>query len=57
MNKNPSRRMALKNILGSAAMVSAPMTFSEVFAANEKVLGAELNGKINHSASIKIILL
>lgn len=49
MNTNPSRRSILKNILGSAAVISAPMTLSEAFAANEKVLGAELNGKINHS--------
>ena len=50
MNTKPSRRSALKNILGSAALISAPITFAEAFAANEKVLGAELNGKINHSA-------
>ena len=50
MNTNSSRRKVLKNILGGAAMVSSPMTFNEVFAANEKALGADLNGKINHSA-------
>jgi hydroxypyruvate isomerase len=50
MNSKPSRRSALKNILGSTAIISAPISFSEVFAANEKMLGAELNGKINHSA-------
>ena len=49
MESNSSRRSALKNIIGSAAILSAPMTLTEAFAANEKVLGSELNGKINHS--------
>ncbi|AFK02399.1 Xylose isomerase domain-containing protein TIM barrel [Emticicia oligotrophica DSM 17448] len=50
MNTNSSRRSALKNIIGGAAVATSPLTFSEVFAANEKALGAALNGKINHSA-------
>ena len=50
MNTNSSRRSVLKNIIGGAAVAVSPMTFSEVFAANEQVLGVELNGKINHSA-------
>jgi hydroxypyruvate isomerase len=50
MNTNSSRRSALKNIIGGAAVAASPLTFSEVFAANEKALGAALNGKINHSA-------
>jgi len=49
MNSNSSRRSALKNIIGGTAVAFSPMTFSEVFAANEKALGADLNGKINHS--------
>jgi hydroxypyruvate isomerase len=49
MESNSSRRSALKNIIGGAAILSAPMTLTEAFAANEKVLGSELNGKINHS--------
>ena len=49
MEANSSRRSALKNIIGSAAILSAPMTLTEAFAANEKILGSELNGKINHS--------
>ena len=49
MEANSSRRSALKNIIGGAAILSAPMTLTEAFAANEKVLGSELNGKINHS--------
>ena len=49
MNTNSSRRSALKNIVGGTAVAFSPMTFSEVFAANEKALGADLNGKINHS--------
>jgi hydroxypyruvate isomerase len=49
MEANSSRRSALKNIIGGAAILSAPMSLTEAFAANEKVLGSELNGKINHS--------
>ena len=49
MNNNPSRRSVIKNIISSVAIISTPMTFSQVFAANEKALGTELNGKINHS--------
>jgi hydroxypyruvate isomerase len=44
-----NRRSAIKNIISGAALASTPITFSEVFAANENMLGAELNGKINHS--------
>lgn len=49
MEANSSRRSALKNIIGGAAILSAPMSLTETFAANEKILGSELNGKINHS--------
>ncbi|MBA4852879.1 hydroxypyruvate isomerase family protein [Emticicia sp. BO119] len=49
MESNSSRRSALKNIIGGAAILSAPMSLTEAFAANEKILGSELNGKINHS--------
>ncbi|GAB3502022.1 hydroxypyruvate isomerase family protein [Emticicia fontis] len=49
MEANSSRRSALKNIIGGAAILSAPMSLTEAFAANEKILGSELNGKINHS--------
>lgn len=49
MEANSSRRSVLKNIIGGAAILSAPMTLTEAFAANEKILGSELNGKINHS--------
>lgn len=49
MESNSSRRSALKNIIGGAAILSAPMGLTEAFAANEKILGSELNGKINHS--------
>jgi hydroxypyruvate isomerase len=49
MESNSSRRSALKNIIGGAAILSAPMSLTEAFAANEKLLGSELNGKINHS--------
>lgn len=49
MEANSSRRSALKNIIGGAAILSAPLSLNEAFAANEKVLGSELNGKINHS--------
>ncbi|RFS15663.1 hydroxypyruvate isomerase family protein [Emticicia sp. C21] len=49
MESNSSRRLVLKNIIGGAAILSAPMSLTEAFAANEKILGSELNGKINHS--------
>ncbi len=49
MKSNSSRRMALKNIIGGAAIASSPISLSEAFAANESILGAELHGKINHS--------
>ncbi len=49
MEANSTRRSALKNIIGGAAILSAPLSLTEAFAANEKVLGSELNGKINHS--------
>lgn len=49
MESNSSRRSALKSIIGGAAILSAPMSLTDAFAANEKVLGSELNGKINHS--------
>ena len=49
MESNSSRRSALKNIIGGAAILSTPMSLTEAFAANEKILGSELNGKINHS--------
>ncbi|WP_041734754.1 hydroxypyruvate isomerase family protein [Dyadobacter fermentans] len=46
-----TRRNALKNIAaGTAAGAAAGMmSITEVFAKNESVLGAKLNGKINHS--------
>jgi len=52
MKSNSSRRSALKSILGTAAVVSSPMiSLTEAFAASEKALGADLNGKINHSVA------
>jgi hydroxypyruvate isomerase len=52
MKSNSSRRSALKSILGTAAVVTAPMmSLTEAFAASEKALGADLNGKINHSVA------
>lgn len=49
MKSTSNRRSALKNIVGGAAALSAPLTLSQAFAASEKVLGPELNGKIRHS--------
>ncbi|HEV7350840.1 hydroxypyruvate isomerase family protein [Telluribacter sp.] len=49
MKPNTSRRSALKNIVGSAAVLSAPLTLSKAFAAPDNLLSPELKGKINHS--------
>lgn len=38
-----------RSVLKSLAAGTGVLSLSEVFAANEKVLGAKLNGKINHS--------
>jgi hydroxypyruvate isomerase len=46
---NTSRRTALKNMAGSAALLSAPMTLTEAFAASDKALGPELKGRIKQS--------
>ena len=46
---NTSRRAALKNMVGSAALLSSPMTLTEAFAASDKALGPELKGRIKHS--------
>ncbi len=51
MKSNSSRRKALKNILGAAAVTAPVISLSQAFAASEKALGAELNGKINHSVA------
>jgi hydroxypyruvate isomerase len=45
----PTRRNALKNIVTGTVAGTGIMSISEVFAKNESVLGAKLNGKINHS--------
>jgi hydroxypyruvate isomerase len=45
----PTRRNALKNIVTGTVAGAGIMSISEVFAKNESVLGAKLNGKINHS--------
>jgi hydroxypyruvate isomerase len=50
MKPQSSRRSALKNMMGVGAIAVAPLSFSEVFAANENALGPELKGKIKHSA-------
>ena len=46
---NTSRRTALKNMAGSAALLSSPMTLTEAFAASDKALGPELKGRIKQS--------
>ena len=38
-----------RSVLKSLAAGTGVLSLSEVFAANEKILGAKLNGKINHS--------
>ncbi|GAB2778387.1 TIM barrel protein [Rhabdobacter roseus] len=49
MESKPSRRTALKNMLGTAAAVAAPFSLTDALAASEAALGPKLKGKINHS--------
>jgi len=49
MNQNSSRRKVLKNIAATAGIGAFSSSLASAFAASEKVLGPQLNGKINHS--------
>ncbi|WP_428667381.1 hydroxypyruvate isomerase family protein [Runella sp.] len=44
-----SRRSALKNVAGSAALILSPLTLTEAFTASNKALGPELKGRIKQS--------
>lgn len=49
MATTSSRRSALKNIAGSAALIASPLTLTEAFTASAKALGPELKGRIKQS--------
>ncbi|SEI94307.1 hydroxypyruvate isomerase [Dyadobacter koreensis] len=49
MKSTTNRRSALKKLVAGAGLSTLPLTVSQVFAASDNALGAELKGKINHS--------
>lgn len=49
MTPNSSRRKALQNIAATAGLSAFSASLTSAFAASEKALGPQLNGKINHS--------
>lgn len=49
MENKSNRRSVLKKIVGTTAVLGSSISIGEAFAANEKILGTKLNGKINHS--------
>lgn len=49
MTQISSRRKALKNIAAGAGLSAFSSSLASAFAASEKALGPQLNGKINHS--------
>ncbi|OIN59975.1 hydroxypyruvate isomerase [Arsenicibacter rosenii] len=46
-----SRRSALKNMVAGSAILSGTAALTDAFAEAQQSLGAELNGKINHSVA------
>lgn len=49
MKSKTNRRNVLKKMIAGAGLSALPLSVTEVFAASDKALGAELKGKINHS--------
>lgn len=49
MAEGSSRRSALKSIVGSTALLAAPISLTEAMAASAKALGPALNGRIKQS--------
>ncbi len=51
MSSITSRRSALKNMVAGSAILSGTAALTDAFAEAQQSLGAELNGKINHSVA------
>jgi hydroxypyruvate isomerase len=51
MNKQSSRRTALKSLAGSAALLSVPLSLTDAIAKADETLGAGLKGKVKHSVA------
>lgn len=49
MAKYTSRRSTIKHIISGTALMTTPMTLTEVFAASDRALGTELKGRIKQS--------
>ncbi|MCF0055466.1 hydroxypyruvate isomerase family protein [Dyadobacter sp. CY356] len=49
MKSITNRRNILKKMVAGAGLSALPLSVTDVFAASDKALGAELKGKINHS--------
>jgi len=49
MKTTTNRRTILKKIAAGAGLSALPLTVTDIFAASDRALGAELKGKINHS--------